>query len=119
MAEITPKPVTATRRGMFRARLGASCRLVPLAALQQLGDSVDHVAHRAQALRGFVRNIDVEFGFDSEENIDAIERVDSELLKGAVSGDFLLGKMLGGGNNASHSGGQFFVGHKISVTFSK
>ena len=114
-AEMTPMPVTATRRGM----LGADRRLISLAAFEQLGDSVDHVAHRAQALRGVVGDIDVEFAFDGEKDIDPIQRVDAELLKGAVGGDLLLGKMLGRGNDAPDPRGQFFVGHRISVTFSK
>src|SRR5580658_6607412 len=119
-AEMTPMPVTATRRGIVRGLgSGAGRRLIPLTALEQLCDSVDHVANRAQALRGLVRNIDVEFAFDGEEDIDPIQRVDAELRERAVGSDLLLGKMLGCGYDAPDSRGQFFVGHRISVTFSK
>ena len=41
-----------------------------------------------------------------------------EFLEGAVGSDLLLGKMLGCGNDGSYPRRQFFVGHRISVTFS-
>jgi len=54
-----------------------------------------------------------------EKDVDAIQRINAELLKGAVGGDFLLGNMLGCGNDGSDSLRQFFVGQRISVTLSK
>src|SRR5450755_2612651 len=106
MAETTPIPVTATRRSMLCARSNSDRGLISLAAFEQLGDAVDHVADRAQTLRGFVGNIYVEFALDGEEDIDPIERIDAKLLKRAVGGDLLRGKMLGRGNHARDPCGQ-------------
>jgi hypothetical protein len=71
-----------------------------LLTFEELGYAVDHVADGAQALRGFVWNIDIEFSFDGEKDIYTVERVDAEFLKSAIGGNFVLGKMLGSGDYA-------------------
>ena len=40
-------------------------------------------------------NIDIEFALHREKDVDAIQRINTEFLEGAVGGDLLLGKMLG------------------------
>ena len=70
-------------------------------------------------LRGLIGDVDVELTLHREENVDPVERIDAQLLEGAVGGDLLLGEMLRRGDDCSDSFGQFVVGHKISVTFSK
>src|SRR5665213_1412888 len=120
---MTPRPVTATRWGMS----SGDRRLISLAAVilgtqlgaQKFRDTVDYIPDRTQILSGFVRNIDIKFALHRKKDIDAIQRIDTEFQEGAVGGDLLLRKMLGCGNNGSDSRRQFFVGHKISVTFSK
>ena len=114
-AEMTPTPVTATRCGIVSGDGG----LVSLSTLQKLRDTVDHVAHGSQILSSIIGNIDIKFAFHREQDVDAVQRIDAELLEGAVGGDLLLGKMLGCGDDGPDPRRQFFVGHKISVTFSK
>ena len=70
-------------------------------------------------MSGLIRDIDIEFTLHREEDIDAVQRIDAEFLESAVGGDVLLGNMLGCGNDGSDPRRQFFVGHRISVTFSK
>ena len=100
-------------------RSGPDRGLASLALIEQLGDPFHHVAHRANALRRVVGNIDVELALHREKNIDPVQRIDPQFLERAVGRHLLLRKVLGGRNDSSDPLGQLLVGHKISVTFSK
>ena len=77
--EITPIPVTTTRRS---AILGSERnRFLAAAAFHQLANTLYGIMHGADILGLVIRNIDVEFVFERKQNIDAVERVDTELLK--------------------------------------
>src|SRR5580704_9576632 len=114
-AEITPAPVTTTRCCMS----GLCGRLAPLATFDQFRDSIHNIAHGSDTLRCVVRNIYVELVFHREKNVDPVQRINAQLFESAVGRNLLLGKMLGGGNDSSDALGQFRVGHRMSVTFSK
>ena len=83
-AEMTPRPVTATRRACQALSRRLSPLAVRLGSPRELRDAVDHIANRTQILRGIVRNIDIEFALHREKDVDAVQRIDAELLKGAV-----------------------------------
>src|SRR5690349_592546 len=105
-AEITPAPVITTWRGIS----GLDGRLASLATFQQFRDPVHYVPHRPDVLRRVVRDIDVELFFHCEKNVDPVQRIDAELLEGAVGGDLLLREMLDRSDNSSDSLSQFCVG---------
>jgi hypothetical protein len=90
-----------------------------VAAFEQLRDSIHDIAHGSDILRGVVGNIYVELVFHREKNVDPVQRINAQLFESAVGRNLLLGKMLGGGNDSSDALGQFRVGPRMSVTFSK
>src|SRR5579872_7220558 len=89
-AEITPIPVTTTRRCISRPDGGWA----PLAGVDQLGDSIHDIAHRPNVLRGIVGNINIELALHGKQNIDAIQRINAEFLKRALGCDLFLGDVL-------------------------
>src|SRR5258706_5156833 len=74
-AQITPMPVMATRRIS-----GRSAR----AARGQGTHALNHFAHAANRLRLLVGDGYVERALDLEQNIHAVERVNAQLLEGAL-----------------------------------
>src|SRR5262245_2051441 len=73
IAETTPIPVMATRR------ISRSGRRHALG--QHLAQRLDDLADTLHLLDYLIGNADVEFIFEGEDEVDAIERVDSEFLK--------------------------------------
>src|ERR1035441_1541326 len=104
---------------MYRLSRPNRLLVTPRPLRQELRYPVYHIAHGANALRGFIRNIDVELTFHREQDVNPIEGVDTELRERAVGCDLLLRQVLRRRDNSSDSLGQFFVGHRISVTLSK
>src|SRR5258705_938463 len=73
IAETTPMPVMATRR------ISRSGRRRALG--QYLAQRLDDLADTLHLLNYLIRNTDVEFVFERKDEVDAIERVDPELLE--------------------------------------
>jgi len=55
-----------------------------------------HLADIADAPYFFIRDTDVEFVFQSEQDLDGVHGIDSQLLKFAVDGDGFERNPLGG-----------------------
>src|SRR5688572_29439951 len=89
--DTTPMPVIAT-----------------LDTRHQFLHSFGYVTNGAERLSGFIGNIDIELVFDSEDDINTIERVDLEFLKRAFRFDSVQGDTLGFRNDADHSGHHVF-----------
>ena len=68
-------------------------------------------------LRRVIRNIDVEFAFKREQDIDAVQRIDFQLLEGAVDGHRFGRNVLGFRDDAGDAGDQIVV-HRIWLTVS-
>jgi hypothetical protein len=71
-AEMTPMPVIATRR------ISTSGRRRALG--QYLAQRLDYLADTLHLLYDLIRNADIEFVFECEDEVDAVERVDPEVL---------------------------------------
>src|SRR5579864_315793 len=111
-AEMAPMPVVTARRiRLLFLRLRAG-RL-----RYQFFDALDHLPDAADLLGLLVGNRDVELVFQREQDIDAVHRIDAQLLERAVDGDFFGADPLGGGDNLEHSLGQL-VGHSNWLTVS-
>src|SRR4030095_2775470 len=72
----SPRPVTTTRR----------TRLLP----DLLVEILESVAHGAQLLGFFVRNVDVEFLLERHDHLDGVEAVRAEILHETGLGSQLL-----------------------------
>ena len=68
-------------------------------------------------LRRVVGNIDVELAFEGEQNVDAVERIDFQLLEGAVDGHRFRRNVLGLRDHTGDAVDQL-VGHRIWLTVS-
>ena len=71
--------------------------------IDQIGDTVDHFANCLDLLCVFVFDLDVELAFQVEEDVDAVHRIDAQLLEGAVGPDLFDGNSLGGRNHSKNS----------------
>src|SRR5579875_1432404 len=95
----TPVPVMTTRFTLFNLRLcrGCSGRGVAsgLPGFQEHSDAVDHLMDVRDLLGLLIIDLDVEFAFEVEEDVEAVEGVDAEGLKAAVGCDGLEGDALG------------------------
>src|SRR6476469_36089 len=72
-AQTTPRPVTATR---FIPGLSSAHFL-----LDKLPDALDRILHASHVLHSVIRNADVELGLQGEHDVDAIERIDFQILE--------------------------------------
>ena len=91
-ALITPVPVTTTRCMLFGGRRGGL-------RLEKMGDSFNHLVDVLDLLGFFVVDLDVEFTFEVEENIEAVQRVYSEGLEAAVGLNTFEGQSFRGRND--------------------
>jgi len=66
-----------------------------------------------------IRNIHVKLVFYREQDIDPVQRIDTQFGEGAVGRDLLKRHVLRIGDHFDHALRQFFVGHSMSVIFSK
>src|ERR1700719_4639213 len=80
-AEMAPMPVMTTRR----IRL-LFLRLCARRLRYQLLDAFDHFPYAADLLCLLVWYRDVELVFQREQDIDAVHRIDAQLLKRAIDG---------------------------------
>src|SRR5262249_21963626 len=71
--EIAPRPRATTPR----ISSSGACGLLG----QQVLDSLHCLAHAADLLGGFVRDLDVEFVLQREEDVYTVERIHPELLE--------------------------------------
>src|SRR5258708_37057915 len=78
-AEMTPMPVIATRR------ISTSGRRRALG--EYLAQRLDYLADTLHLLYDLIRNADVEFILEREHEVDAVERINSEVLKCRAGGD--------------------------------
>ena len=104
----TPVPVMTTRFTLLNLWLcrGASGRravVCGVLCLEEHGDSVDHLVDVGDLLGLLVIDLDVEFAFEIEEDVEAVEGVDAEALEGALGGDGLDGEALIGGDDPQDS----------------
>src|SRR5215468_8418116 len=91
-AQITPMPVTATRRMLRRA--GSAFSL----SRYQLLHSHYHLAHVAHVANLIVGDGNVELVFKRKEDFHRVHGIDAEFLELAVDGDFLDRDLLATGN---------------------
>src|SRR6185503_5180272 len=87
-------------------------------ASEQGLDAFRHLANRADLLGRVIRDCDVEFVFERKQNIHTVHRINSQLFKRTVDGDFFARDALGVGDYRQYSLGQF-VGHISWLTVSK
>jgi hypothetical protein len=76
----------------------------------QLRDALCHLAYRTNGARIVVRDVDVEFAFKGEDEVDAVERIDFQFFKSAVDGDGFGGNALRLGDHLNDARLQVF-GH--------
>src|ERR1700722_3593165 len=87
---MTPTPVMTTRgTSAFRSGLGLG--------LDQVRNAGDHLRNVLNLLGLFIINLDVELTLQIEEDIQAVERVDAQLLEGAIGAHRLQWDAAGGG----------------------
>lgn len=70
---------------------------------QKEGDALDHLLHGRDLFCLLVIDLDIELTFELEEDVDAIEGIDTELFKGAVGTNGLQGNASGGGDNSEYA----------------
>ena len=75
---------------------------------QEFFDSLHHLAHCADAARRVVRNVQIEFAFEREQDIDSVQRIDLQLLEALIDGHGLRRNLLRLGDHAGHAGNQVF-----------
>jgi len=76
----------------------------------EFAHSVHHVANAADRLHFLIRNIDIEFVFEGEDDIDAIHGVDAQFFEGTLDGDLGHVLALGLGDNSQDAPGQVVFG---------
>src|SRR5437868_3432537 len=109
-AEMAPSPVMATRRIGSGGGAGA--------AGGERAHAVNHLAHAADGARLLVGNGNVERALHLEQNVHAVERINPQLLEGAVRGDALGGEALDGRDDRD----DFFfqrIGHGVAARLSQ
>ena len=93
-------PVTATRRVIFGAALRFSGK--------EFFDSLHHFTNGADAARRVVGNVEIEFAFEREQNVDSVQRIDLQLLEALIDGHGFRRNLLRLGDHAGHAGNQVF-----------
>src|SRR5262249_22497160 len=76
MGLMSPMPVITTRCTSAFSRGGVG--------LDQVGDSGDHFGNVLNLLGLFIINLDVEFAFQIEQDVEAVERIDAQLFEATV-----------------------------------
>ena len=88
-----PVPVMTTRFTLVNLRLGGRrsgrSTVAGFLGFHEHGDAVDHLVDVGDLLGLLVVDLDVEFAFEVEEDVEAVERVDAEGLKAAVGSNGL------------------------------
>lgn len=92
----TPVPVTTTR---FTLLCWRSFGL----RIDELGNAIHHLVDVLDLLGVFVVDLDVELAFEIEEDVEAVERVNTEGLKAAVGCNGLERNTFGGRDDFQNS----------------
>src|ERR1700722_11045228 len=98
-----PRVTNSSVSPIAASLLGCSLGRGVLLGIHQVGDTVDHFADGLDLLRVFVFDLDVELTFEIEEDIDAVHRIDAQLLEGAVGLNFLQRNPLGSSNHSKNT----------------
>lgn len=104
----TPVPVMTTRFtllnfGLGRGPSGRGAVVSGVLCFEEHGDSVDHLVDIGDLLGLLVIDLDVEFAFEIEEDVEPVEGVDAEGLKAAVGCNGLEWDALGGRDHFKNS----------------
>src|ERR1700722_1104193 len=109
MGVMQPRPVTTTRFTRSPMWLGCGDGSRRLGGDEFL-DAFDHVAYGFDGAEGVIGDLDGERLFDLEGDVDLVERIDAELIEGALEGDGVLGNALGFGDDLDTALGDVFHG---------
>src|SRR6516225_8636690 len=85
-AEIAPMPVIATRRILLASGSvsRAESRTRPGLSRYKPGHALDHLPHSAHFAHLVIRDIDIEFVFEREQDLDRVHGIDIQLLELAL-----------------------------------